>query len=39
MARAEYDDARKHLQQAKLLASRTGSVRHRRRVDRLSERL
>ncbi|MFE1105214.1 XRE family transcriptional regulator [Streptomyces rochei] len=39
LARAEYDDARTHLQQAKLLASRTGSVRHRRRVDRLSERL
>ncbi len=38
-ARAEYDDARKHLQQARMLASRTGSVRQRRRVDLLSERL
>ncbi|MEV8595659.1 XRE family transcriptional regulator [Streptomyces sp. NPDC052012] len=39
LARAEYDDAGTHLRQARLLASRTGSVRHRRRVDRLSERL
>lgn len=39
VARAEYDDARKHLQQARMLASRTGSVRQRRRVDLLSERL
>ncbi|MEV5248433.1 XRE family transcriptional regulator [Streptomyces werraensis] len=39
LARAEYDDASKHLRQARLLASRTGSVRQRRRVDRLSERL
>ncbi|MET8974358.1 XRE family transcriptional regulator [Streptomyces sp. NPDC004539] len=39
VARAEYDVARKHLQQARMLASRTGSVRQRRRVDMLSERL
>ncbi|MFJ8730338.1 multiprotein-bridging factor 1 family protein [Streptomyces bauhiniae] len=39
LARAEYDDAHTHLRQARLLASRTGSVRQRRRVDLLSERL
>ncbi|MFF7389835.1 XRE family transcriptional regulator [Streptomyces scabiei] len=39
LARAEYDDANTHLRQARLLASRTGSVRQRRRVDLLSERL
>ncbi|MFI9648829.1 XRE family transcriptional regulator [Streptomyces sp. NPDC052040] len=39
LARAEYDDANTHLKQARLLASRTGSVRQRRRVDLLSERL
>ncbi|MEV2253019.1 XRE family transcriptional regulator [Streptomyces sp. NPDC050147] len=39
LARAEYDDARTNLRKARLLASRTGSVRQRRRVDRLSERL
>ncbi|MFD4540878.1 XRE family transcriptional regulator [Streptomyces bauhiniae] len=39
LARAEYDDAQTHLRQARLLASRTGSVRQRRRVDLLSERL
>jgi tetratricopeptide (TPR) repeat protein len=39
LARAEYDDADTHLRQARLLASRTGSVRQRRRVDLLSERL
>ncbi len=39
LARAEYDDAKTHLRQARLLASRTGSVRQRRRVDLLSERL
>ncbi|MCK1819465.1 XRE family transcriptional regulator [Streptomyces sp. XM83C] len=39
LARAEYDDANTHLRQARLLANRTGSVRQRRRVDRLSERL
>lgn len=39
LARAEYDDAATHLRQARLLASRTGSVRQRRRVDLLSVRL
>ncbi|WP_411129890.1 XRE family transcriptional regulator [Streptomyces sp. x-19] len=39
LARAEYDDANTHLRQARLLASRTGSVRQRRRVDLLSSRL
>nr|WP_239149415.1 helix-turn-helix transcriptional regulator [Streptomyces sp. SID12501] len=39
LARAEYDDAHTHLRQARLLASRTGSVRQRRRVDLLSARL
>ncbi|MFF9361609.1 helix-turn-helix transcriptional regulator [Streptomyces griseoluteus] len=39
LARAEYDDAQTHLRQARLLASRTGSLRQRRRVDLLSERL
>ncbi|MFG3195450.1 XRE family transcriptional regulator [Streptomyces sp. NPDC048208] len=39
LTRAEYDDAHDHLRQARLLASRTGSVRQRRRVDLLSARL
>ncbi|CDR08547.1 helix-turn-helix domain-containing protein [Streptomyces iranensis] len=39
LARAEYDDAQTHLRQARLLASRAGSVRQRRRVDLLSSRL
>ncbi|MEU8993438.1 XRE family transcriptional regulator [Streptomyces caniferus] len=39
LARAEYDDANTHLRKARLLASRTGSVRQRRRVDLLSARL
>lgn len=39
LARAEYDDAHTHLRHARLLASRTGSVRQRRRVDLLSARL
>ncbi|GAA0960957.1 hypothetical protein GCM10009575_094870 [Streptomyces rhizosphaericus] len=39
LARAEYDDAQTHLRQARHLASRTGSVRQRRRVDLLSSRL
>lgn len=39
LARDEYDDANTHLRQARLLANRTGSVRQRRRVDLLSERL
>ncbi|MFI8789069.1 XRE family transcriptional regulator [Streptomyces sp. NPDC055105] len=39
LARGEYDDASTHLRQARLLASRTGSVRQRRRIDLLSARL
>jgi transcriptional regulator with XRE-family HTH domain len=39
LARAEYDDADRHLRQARLLASRTGSVRQRRRIDMLSSKL
>jgi hypothetical protein len=39
LARAEYDNANTHLRHARLLASRTGSVRQRRRVDLLSARL
>lgn len=39
LARGEFDEARSHLQQARLLANRTGSVRHRRRVELLTGRL
>ncbi|MCW7946834.1 regulator [Streptomyces hygroscopicus] len=39
LTRAEYDDANTQLRQARLLASRTGSVRQRRRIDLLSARL
>ncbi|MGW6569934.1 XRE family transcriptional regulator [Streptomyces sp. NPDC054975] len=39
LARGELEDARSHLQQARLLANRTGSVRYRRRVDLLTGRL
>ncbi|MGW2013407.1 XRE family transcriptional regulator [Streptomyces sp. NPDC001927] len=39
LARGELEDARSHLQQARLLANRTGSVRYRRRVDLLIDRL
>ncbi|CAL9478582.1 XRE family transcriptional regulator [Streptomyces sp. enrichment culture] len=39
LARGELDDARTHLQQARLLANRTGSVRYRRRVELLTGRL
>ncbi|POX46843.1 regulator [Streptomyces sp. Ru71] len=39
LTRAEYDDAHAHLRQARLLASRTGSVRQRRRIDLLNARL
>ncbi|MEU7178816.1 MULTISPECIES: regulator [Streptomyces] len=35
-ARGEVDQAREHLRQARLLANRTGSVRHRRRIDLLT---
>ncbi|MEU1413704.1 helix-turn-helix transcriptional regulator [Streptomyces sp. NPDC005731] len=39
MARGEYDQAHEHLRQARLIASRTGSVRQRRRVEQLTQRL
>ncbi|WP_200146707.1 MULTISPECIES: helix-turn-helix domain-containing protein [Streptomyces] len=39
LARGELEDARSHLQQARLLANRTGSVRFRRRVEMLTGRL
>ncbi|MFF9622090.1 XRE family transcriptional regulator [Streptomyces griseosporeus] len=39
LARAEYDDAGRHLRKARLLAGRTGSVRQRRRIDMLSSKL
>ncbi|WP_431680144.1 XRE family transcriptional regulator [Kitasatospora sp. KL5] len=39
LVRGEFDQARKHLQQARLLANRTGSVRHRRRIERLTGRM
>ncbi len=39
LARGEYDEAQKHLRQARLVASRTGSVRHRRRIEQLTQRL
>ncbi|MGW1199529.1 XRE family transcriptional regulator [Streptomyces sp. NPDC002536] len=39
LAREEFDQAQDHLRQARLLASRTGSVRHRRRIEQLTERL
>ncbi|MFI9028842.1 XRE family transcriptional regulator [Streptomyces sp. NPDC053560] len=35
-ARGEVDQAREHLRHARLLANRTGSVRHRRRIDLLT---
>jgi len=36
LARGEHDEATKQLKEARLLASRTGSVRHRRRIERLT---
>ncbi|MFE4412342.1 XRE family transcriptional regulator [Streptomyces sp. NPDC056821] len=39
LARGEYDQAHEHLRQARLVASRTGSVRHRRRIEQLTQRL
>lgn len=39
LARDEFDQAQEHLRRAKLLASRTGSVRRRRQIDQLSGRL
>ncbi|MGW0918188.1 XRE family transcriptional regulator [Streptomyces sp. NPDC002755] len=38
IARGEYDQAHEHLRQARLIANRTGSVRHRRRVEYLTQR-
>lgn len=39
LARGEYDQAHDHLCHARLLANRTGSVRHRRRIEQLTQRL
>ncbi|AYG80122.1 hypothetical protein DWB77_02248 [Streptomyces hundungensis] len=39
LARGELEEARSHLQQARLVANRTGSVRYRRRVEMLTGRL
>lgn len=39
LARQDYDQAEKHLREARLLANRTGSVRHRRRIEQLTKRL
>ena len=39
LMRHEYSEAAEHLRSAKLLANRTGSIRHRRRIDGLTYRL
>ncbi|WP_329395367.1 helix-turn-helix transcriptional regulator [Streptomyces lydicus] len=39
VAREEFDQAQEHLRQARLLANRTGSVRHRRRIEQLTQSL
>ncbi|WP_274916530.1 helix-turn-helix transcriptional regulator [Streptomyces sp. WZ-12] len=39
LVRGEYDDADTQVRQARLLANRTGSVRQRRRIDRLNSKL
>ncbi|MGW7521223.1 XRE family transcriptional regulator [Streptomyces sp. NPDC054796] len=39
LVRGEHGQARQHLQQARLLAKRTGSVRHQRRIDLLTGRM
>ncbi|MFJ6915054.1 XRE family transcriptional regulator [Streptomyces sp. NPDC101133] len=39
VARGEYDQAQEHLGQARLVASRTGSVRHRRRIEQITQQL
>ena len=39
LMRQEYGEATEHLRSARLLANRTGSIRHRRRIDGLSYRL
>jgi len=36
LARQEFDQAAEHLRQARLIASRTGSVRHLKRIERLT---
>ncbi|MGY1454252.1 XRE family transcriptional regulator [Streptomyces sp. SS8] len=35
LVRQEHDQAQEHLREARLLANRTGSVRHRRRIERI----
>ncbi|MFF2506175.1 XRE family transcriptional regulator [Streptomyces sp. NPDC058067] len=39
LARGEIGQAQEHLRQARLMANRTGSVRHRRRIEQLTQRL
>ncbi|MFD5314793.1 XRE family transcriptional regulator [Streptomyces ardesiacus] len=39
VARGEYDQAQEHLRLARLVASRTGSVRHRRRIEQITQQL
>lgn len=39
LSRGELDQAQEHLRQARLLANRTSSVRHRRRIEQLTQRL
>ncbi|MFK0289211.1 XRE family transcriptional regulator [Streptomyces sp. NPDC090442] len=39
LSREEYAQAQEHLREARLLANRTGSVRHLRRIEQLRERL
>lgn len=38
IARGDYEEARPHLREARLLARRTGSARQRRRIEKLTER-
>ncbi|MFQ6198758.1 XRE family transcriptional regulator [Streptomyces sp. NPDC000405] len=38
VVRGEYDQAHEHIVQARLLANRTGSVRHRRRIEQITQR-
>ncbi|MFI9082379.1 XRE family transcriptional regulator [Streptomyces sioyaensis] len=37
VSRGEFDQAQEHLRKARLLAGRTGSVRHRRRIEQLTQ--
>ncbi|MFJ8073119.1 XRE family transcriptional regulator [Streptomyces sp. NPDC096176] len=39
LARGEFDQAQDHVRQARMLANRTGSVRHRRRIEQLTQEL